>query len=296
MFKKLQKMQEISHSFNSKTIIIKTMNLVVSLCHLCCPCCVMVCVHLVMFYGETNCICHNQFFVVPNNLNHNFKNSFIFGIFNWTWTNVRVWEQMAFMNHLWYMEIMDCLHFFNWNGLIARLPFSQGSIPCDLYPFNIRKFALKKGVNKNFILFNPSFCLACSITPSFISFFLPLSLFPSLCFAYLVTSPPFSLLLSFFMSPFFWCACPTTLSFFPSLCHACPTSLNYHSTLATTSHYSFVKMWKKMRIFWNIYEYLNLQHGNLKIENQSSCLCASCKQNTSHKLECWWWNYFLFLQ
>ncbi len=82
--------------------------------------------------------------MVLNNLNHNLKNSFRFGIFNWTWINGRLWEQIPFMIHLWYMEIMDCLHFFNWNGLIARLPFSQGNIPCDLYPFNIRKFALKK--------------------------------------------------------------------------------------------------------------------------------------------------------
>jgi hypothetical protein len=61
-----------SHLFNSKTIIIKAMSLVVSLYHLRHPCCVMVCVHLVIvFYDEMNYVCHDQSFVVPNNLNHN---------------------------------------------------------------------------------------------------------------------------------------------------------------------------------------------------------------------------------
>jgi len=67
----LKKCQKKSHLFNSKTIIIKAMNLVVSLYHLRHPCCVMVCVHLVVFYDEMNYIHHNQSFVVPNNLNHN---------------------------------------------------------------------------------------------------------------------------------------------------------------------------------------------------------------------------------
>jgi hypothetical protein len=69
-------MSKKSRLFNSYIIIIKAMNLVVRLYHLCCPCCVMVYVHLVLFYGETNYIHHNQFFVVPTNLNHNLKMGF----------------------------------------------------------------------------------------------------------------------------------------------------------------------------------------------------------------------------
>jgi hypothetical protein len=52
------------------------------------------------------------------------------------------------------VEIEDYMQFFNLNGLVG-LPFSQGSIPWNFCPLNIRYFALKDGVSKNFILFNP---------------------------------------------------------------------------------------------------------------------------------------------
>jgi hypothetical protein len=51
---RITKMQKKLYLFNSNTIVIKTMNLIVSFC---CPWhsyYVMVCVHLEVFYGETN--------------------------------------------------------------------------------------------------------------------------------------------------------------------------------------------------------------------------------------------------
>jgi hypothetical protein len=59
-----------NHSFNSKTII-KTMSLVVSLNNLQSPYCMMMHIYLVVFYGNTDYVCHIQSFVVPNILNHN---------------------------------------------------------------------------------------------------------------------------------------------------------------------------------------------------------------------------------
>ncbi len=79
------------------------------------------------------------------------------------------------------MEITDYLHLLDSSGLIAKLSISQGSIPCNLCPFNIREFTLKERVNKNFIL-NPSFYLACLIALPLFPFLWP---FPFLCFAFL---------------------------------------------------------------------------------------------------------------
>jgi hypothetical protein len=71
---------------NSKTIVIKSMNLVVScfyhLCHLCCE---MVCVHLAMLYGETNYIYHKLILHGFTQPKHNYKLiiiNFNLGIFN----------------------------------------------------------------------------------------------------------------------------------------------------------------------------------------------------------------------
>jgi hypothetical membrane protein len=62
MLEELQKKMQKNHLFNSKTIIIKVMSLVVSVCHLRHPCCVMMCLHLVGIYGKMNYIYHNQTF------------------------------------------------------------------------------------------------------------------------------------------------------------------------------------------------------------------------------------------
>jgi len=122
------------------------------------------------------------------------------------------------MNHFWYVEITNYLHLFYSNELIVKLSLSQGNILWNLCLFNIREFALKESVINNIILLNPSFYLACSIVSPPLSFFLPLSLFPSLCLAYHVTPPPLSL--SF--APPFSMLVLLSLSFFPIF-------LSYHT-------------------------------------------------------------------
>jgi len=133
----LKKMQK-HHLTNSKTIVIKAMNLVLSLYQLWCLCFVMVRLNLIIFCNKMNYIYHNQSFVVPNNLNHNEKISFKLGTFYCTWINGRIWKHIPFMIHLECMEIIDYLHLFDSSGLIAKLSISQGSIPCNFCPFYIR--------------------------------------------------------------------------------------------------------------------------------------------------------------
>lgn len=109
------------------------------------------------------------------------------------------------------------LHLFDSSGLIAKLSISQGNIPCNLCFFNIREFTLKKCVNKNFILLFTVLVLLPH--PLFLFFWL----FFSLCFAYPIAPPPFSL---FFPSSFlslFGILVLLLLSFFPSFCLECPT-------------------------------------------------------------------------
>jgi hypothetical protein len=128
------------------------------------------------------------------------------------------------MNHFQCTEIKDYLHLFNSNGLIVRLPLPQGSIPCDLFLFNIREFALKKGVSKNLIFFNPSFAL--------------LVLLPQPLFLFFYPSPSFLL----YASPSFWHGCLTTPLFlslflayishthflsFPIFCHVATHTLSF---------------------------------------------------------------------
>jgi hypothetical protein len=113
------------------------------------------------------------------------KISFRLETFNWTWTNGRIWKQIPFINHFQCIEIKHYFHLFNSTGLIARLPLPQGNIPCNLCLFNIREFALKKGVSKNLIFFNPSFALLVLLPhPLFLFFYL----FPSFL---LYASPSF---------------------------------------------------------------------------------------------------------
>jgi hypothetical protein len=97
------------------------------------------------------------------------------------------------------MVIIDYLRLFDSSGRIAKLSISQGNIPCNLCPFNIKEFTLKKGVNKNFIIFNPSFYLACPFVAPFFSLFLAFSFF-MFCLSYY----PFPFL-PFFPSSFLAC-------------------------------------------------------------------------------------------
>ncbi len=138
------------------------------------------------------------------------------------------------MNHFQCMEIINYLHLFDSSGLIAKLSISQGNIPCNLCPFNIREFTLKEGVNKNFILLNPSFYLACHIAP------LPLSLFMAFSF--------FMFCLSFFCL-----ACPTAHShnlplFIPFIFFMLPHT---HLFSFFYKHKKEEKKRKEKKIIWN---------------------------------------------
>jgi hypothetical protein len=127
------------------------------------------------------------------------------------------------------------LHFFDSDGLITKFLPSQNSIPCNLCIFNIKESALKDGVNKNLILLNPSFYLACPIAPP------PLSLFMSYlsyCFSFFflfLTPLLFSLFLAClsyypflsFLTSTLPILLPHTLllSLFLSCCHTHPFSV-----------------------------------------------------------------------
>jgi hypothetical protein len=54
---KIPKMQKTLYLFNSKSIVIKAMSLVVNFCHFNHPHHLMVHVHLVLLYGKMNYIC-----------------------------------------------------------------------------------------------------------------------------------------------------------------------------------------------------------------------------------------------
>jgi hypothetical protein len=136
------------------------------------------------------------------------------------------------MNHFQCMEIKDYLHLSNSSGLIARLLLPQGSIPCDLFLFNIREFELKKGFSMNLIFFNPSFAL--------------LVLLPYPLFLFFYPSPFFLL----YASPSFWRACLTALffalhiththTFFRSFMSCCHTLSFFHSFMSCChTHFFF---------------------------------------------------------
>ncbi len=164
------------------------------------------------------------------------------------------------MHHFLCVKVMDYLHLFNLNGLSAKLLFSQDCIPCNLCHFNIREFALKKGVS-SFIILNP--------------FFLP-------CLSYCPTrSFPFSasLLLSFFMSYLSCCPspfyCPSqfillfgvlvilALSLFPSFYHA--FSIGTHAlslspsflSCCNTHHFSFFMPYLTSHAYTHTFPFLS---------------------------------------
>jgi hypothetical protein len=129
---------------------------------------------------------------------------------------------------------MDYLHLFNLSGLIAKFLLSQGCIPCNLCHFNIREFALKEGVSKNLIIFNPFFKTLLILLPHpLFPFFCPSPSFLLYALPILLPSPflPFFALLIFSL----FLAC---LSYYPSLSFPLSTPL----VLLAHTHFPYLPL------------------------------------------------------